>query len=287
MSIPVEVLLPRRWRILRSTYRRDLPSSFAEVPEARRLPLWLALNSKPGEAGRLAAMRYLIDLPNKVFKQLTDDQVFSLLEVLPWLEAMPDPNPRINSFNHHGILYHLPANHGLNMVAIEYPIADEAFMRWAKTGSPEAIKLLCGTLCREANPDEADAILRGDKRVPLVSRSQAEHRAEAFKDLPEAIETAVLLYFAGVKEFISNSYGKVLFDQDDEGDQSSGSTSPTLGWWSVYFSVAADGPFGDIQALYQTSFHSVCLYLVDRIKQQRADELRRRMSSGKFAEHER
>lgn len=286
MPIPVEILLKRRWRIQRRNYRRVLPASLEEVEDARRLPLWRALLSRPGEAGKLAAIRYLLNLPKSVFRLLSDDQAFALIEALPWLEVLPDPAPRIRSFEYHGKTYHFPKPHGMNLVALEYPLADEAFMKWAKTGSEDSALLLCGILCREESADLEASITRGDKRVPILSRSQAAARADHFKKLPEDIRTAVILYFAGVKEFVSNSYGKVLFEQPEEGAQEQ-TTTPSLGWWSVYFSVAADGPFGhDVDIVYQKPFHSVCLYLVDRIRQQKAEALQRKLASKGFGQND-
>lgn len=285
MPIPVEIQLPRRWRIQRSNYRRVLPASLEEVGEARRLPLWQALLSRPGEAGRLAAVRHLLDLPKSVFKKLSDEHAFALLEALPWLEALPNATPFIAQFDYKGQTYYLPKTHGLNLVAIEYPIADEAFGKWAETGSEKSALLLCGALCREGHNDEAMTITRGDKRVPLITKSEALARADHFRDLPENIRTAVILYFAGVKEFIANSYGKVLFEQPDGDGNEAQTTTPTLGWWSVYFSLATDGPFGrDVKSVYQAPFHEVCLYMVDRIRQQKADALRQKLASKGFGQ---
>jgi hypothetical protein len=288
MPIPVEITIPRRWRILRSTYRRVLPASFDEVDEARRLPLWKALCSKPGEAGKLAAIRCLLDLPKPVFNRLSDDQAYELLLAVPWLEALPNPSPRITQFEYKGLVYYLPKTHGLNLMAIEYPIADEAFIKWAETGNQSSALLLCGALCREEEMNAAAVITRGDKRVPLLTKYEAQHRAEHFKDLPEDIRTAVILYFAGVKEFVANSYGKVLFDQPEAGEaKEQTSTTPTLGWWSIYFSLAIDGPFGrDVKLVYQTPFHEVCLHLVDRVRQQKAEAMQRKLSSKGFGHDE-
>jgi|GEM_PF-2004282 len=285
MPIPVEVLLPRRWRIFPRTYRRALPSSFKEVEEARRLPLWKALNSLPGAAGRLAAIRYLLDLPKSVFREFKDEHALALLEAMPWLDVQPSPTPYIKTFRYKGETYHFPNTHGLNFVAIEYPIADEAFIKWAETGNEQSALLLCGALLREENPDQAEAILRGDKRVKLLSKNQAQARAEHFKELPEEIRTAALLYFAGVKQYVAGTYGKILFEQA-EGEDKGGSTTPSLGWWSIYFSLATDGPFGNLQAVHQTPFHDLCLYLVDRVRQQREEEMRRRLASSSFGKEE-
>lgn len=272
------------WPLGRRNYRRDLPGSFDELEESRRLPLWRTLLSAPGAEGQLRAIKFLLKLPPGVFRKISPDQAFSLMEATPWLHSDPSPTPRFKSFRHKGETYYLPAGHGLNMAALEYPIADEAFMAWAGSGSDKHLAMLCGTLCRERNEDESACITRGDKRVPLLSKSEATLRAERFKDLPEHIRTGVVLYFAGVKEFVSNSYGKVLFEQPEEGENAP-STTPNLGWWSIYFNLAVDGPFGrHINEVRQANFHEVCLYLVDRIQQQKQEAIRAALARKSFGE---
>lgn len=285
MPVPIEIECPRRlWR--RRKCRLNLPASWTEVEEARRLPLWRALLSAPGEAGRVAALRVLV--PKSLFREFDGDHVAALLEALPWLVAKPDPKPVLNTFRHRGRDYFFPSAHGMNMVALEYPIADKAFLDYMTTGKPEALRLLCGTLCREEEVEPSAVIRRGDRRVPLLSQSQAEHRAGTFKDLPTEIQSAALLYFAGVKEFVHNSYGKVLFEEpetDEHGNVVQKTTTPSLGWWSLYFSVATEGPFGrDVETVYQNRFHVVCLYLVDRIRQQKDAEMRAKMASSTFGQ---
>lgn len=285
MPVKIELTAPRR-RLFRATYRRSLPASIEEVPEKRRLRLWRALLSAPGEAGRIRALRLLLDLPNRIFRQLDADNIAAMLAALQWLQADPNPVPALTRFRYRGRHYFFPDAHGMNLMAIEYPIADEAFMDYLRTGNPDALRLLCGALLREQEPDEQAAIRRGDRRVPLLTRAQAQHRAEGFKRLPDHIQSACLLYFAGVKEFVHTSYGKVLFedtDTDEQGNPIVKSTSPSLGWWSVYFNVAQDGPFGKIEEVYQTSFHDVCLYLVERIRAQKEMEMKSKLSRTDFA----
>lgn len=281
--MPVEVEIQIGSRL----YRRDLPASWKEVPEARRLLLCRILFRFAGERGRIEALRKLLDVPGKVWRRLTPGHAIALLDALPWLAIRPDPEPWFETFTYRRRRYYLPGAYGMNLVALEYPIADEAFMDYVRTGSPDALRLLCGTLCREAEEEPAAAIRRGDRRVPLLSRPEAEARALRYTQLPMHIQQAVFLYFAGVKEYVNRSYGPILFEQpetDERGNPVQVSTTPTLGWWSVYFSTAADGPFGKLEQLYQTGFHDVCLYLVDRIRAQREMEMRSKLASRGFGE---
>lgn len=282
MPIPVELKYRRWWRW--HTKRRDLPASLEEVPAARRLPLWRALTTARGEAGRVFALRYLLDVKPRVFRRLSVDHVAALLDALPWLQVQPDAKAPFPAFEHGGVTYHLPSDHGMNLVALEFPIADKAFLDYVQHGKPEALLLLCATLCREADPDDAQATLRGDVRVPLLSMSQAKKRAERLAGLDESTMAGVLYYFAGVKEFINQTYGKVLFEEPKDDDDAPAPSAPSLGWWGIYFTVATDGPFGDEDRVHQKRFHTVCMYLVDRIRQQKAAEMKARMQSPDFGQ---
>lgn len=292
MPIPVVIHVPGRWRFLRREYRRELPTSFDEVAEPRRLPLYEDLCSAPGELGRLVGIRNLLRIPKRIFKRLTDDQAAALLDAVPWMKVWPSPKPVFTQFVWKDKTYYLPSSHGMNMCALEYPLADEAFMKWVDTGDKAQSLMLVATICRELNPDADQVTTRGDKRRPLLSRSEASARCKELEGLPDYILDGVTMFFAGMKEFINNSYGKVLFEGADNAAEnsakaSSPNTTPSLGWWGIYFSLATDGPFGrDVKQVYQASFHEVCLYLVDRIKQQKAREMQealRRADFGKEA----
>ena len=281
MATPISIRLPRSvWRMWARTYRRDLPASWTEVDEARRLSLLQILIESPGLVGQVKALRMLLDLPKRIWRRLDAEMVAALLEKCPWLISKPDPRPTFPSFNHNGVTYYLPAAHGLNLVALEYPIADEALLQFAKKG--EGLLLLCGTLCREAEPDQEAATRRGDKRRPLRTRYEAEARAKRLEGLPIHIQIGVLMYFAGVKEYVHKAYGKHLFEQPEDKEPGQPSTTPSLGWWSIYFSLGVEGPFGNLEQVYQTEFHDVCVFLVDRIKAQKAEAMKARLQSNDF-----
>lgn len=284
----IEITVERRflWRLWRKRIRRDLPASWSEVAPARRLPLLRLLYQYPGIAGRVRALRALIDLPKPLFLALDDDQVGVLLDATSWMEAMPSPEVSLAWFDHNKVRYYAPLSHGLNLLGIEYPIADEAFNNFVKTGDMEHLLLLCAVLYREANPDEDSVVRRGDIRTPMLSRWQAEERAKRLSGLANEVTIAIFLYFAGVKQYVHQVYGGVLFEApefDEHGNPVEASTTPNLGWWTLYFSLATDGPFGrNVEEVYQTAFHDICLYLVDRKRQEDRREMQRRMSNPEF-----
>jgi len=284
----VEISIPG-WLFGKTKYRRDLPTKWGEVAPARRLPLVRGLLAGGGLAGRIEALRLLLNIPKHIFLALDDLDVAALLACTEWLDCAPTPEPILLSFEHAGKVYHAPKSHGLNLLALEFPIADEAFGNFVRTGDLDALRLLVGTLYREENPDKAAAERRGDVRVPLLSRWEAEARASRLDGLPSEVATAALLYFAGVKLFVNQAYGKALFaDTEDaekspDGKPAESHTANPIGWWGVYFSLAEDGPFGrNVEEVYQTSFHDVCLYLADRKRTMARMQMQQRMQSPDF-----
>lgn len=284
--IQIRIDLGRRnfWLLGRKSFRRDLPTSFQEVPAARRLVLLRYLIQHPEQAGRIKAMQHLLRIPPRIFKGLNDLDIAALLDLCPWLAITESPAPILPEFTYRRTRYIAPAAHGLNLVGLEYPIADEAFEKYMKTGDIEALNLLIGTLYREQNYNEQAVARRGDERLPLLSRWEAEGRAITLAGAPVETKVSALLYFAGVKQYINKAYGQHLFEQPDDDDAPLvPSTTPGLGWWGVYFNLAIDGPFGrNVEDVYQTSFHDICLYLVERKRQQERSELDRRMNESDF-----
>lgn len=281
MPHAVAITVPGRLRS--RNYRRDLPASWSEVPEARRLPLLCALLQDDTIVGRLRALRIALNLPNSVFNALSEDHVVDLLLACEsWMIIKPDATPRIASFVHGGKEYFLPKPYGFNMVALEYPLADEVFVRFMATGGERDLAILVGTLCREEEVDPALVKTRGDRRVPLLTRWEAEARADDLKNLSPDVAMSVVLFFAGLKEFVHSSYGKVLFEHPEEESDAPPQQSG-LGWWGLYWQVAIDGPYGrHVDQVYQAPFHDVCLHMVERIRIQKEAEAKQRLNSPDF-----
>lgn len=280
--IPV-TLTYRTWYGRTVTKRRDLPASFQEVEQSRRLPLHRALCSAPGEAGRVFGLRYLLNLPARTFRRLSENHIAALLEAVPWMQVQIGVQQPFPSFVHQGTEYFMPSNNGMNLVALEYPIADKSFQDYVANGRKPDLLLLCATLCREKHSNEAEALRRGDNRVPLLSRAEASARAKRLEDVDDAVLVGVLYFFAGIKQFVNQSYGPSLFEKKEGEDEASEpSSGPSLGWWSIYFSVAMEGPFGNLDAVHQTRFHDICLFLIDSIRKQKEAEMRARLASADF-----
>lgn len=285
-KIEITVGSAKPWSLFRrKCYRRDLPSSWGDLQPSRRLSLFRILLSAPEHVAQVAALREILRLPKAAFLGLDAMDIQAMLDAMPWLRMAESAEPILAEFRHRGQMYYAPKSHGLNLVGLEYPIADEAFNQYLASGKKDDLNLLVGTLYREPNPNSEAAISRGDVRIPLLSRWEAEARAIRIAGVDDTVKIAALLYFAGVKKYVHQAYGQHLFEQPEEDEEGNPipATTPSLGWWGVYFNLATDGPFGrNVEEVYQTSFHDICLYLVERKRQQDKIDMERRMKDADY-----
>ncbi len=293
---------PGRWSagIRTSAWRRQLPESWADIPERLRARYY-ALVLADDTLGIRAVLRDLLRLPGWALLAMPATDAGAMLGALAWMKPVADckmlPFPR---FEHRGITYHFPKPKGSNVTCLEYPLADEYYMRFVGSGQgdAEALCLLVATLCREEDTDTAAATRRGDPRIPLNSRAEVEARAKRLTDLPAYLQFATLLYFAGLKEYIYRTYKDWIFDdedieedetQDDEPDdddyeEQEADTEPErkpvdgpdFGWWGIFQDVAEAGLFGNLDTVYHTSLHNVAMWLVRQ--RMRADAQRQQLN---------
>lgn len=184
-----------------------------------------------------------------------------LTETLNWVNLAPSPEPIIPSFDHRGITFHFPKEKFENGRAIEYPIADDFYSDYCESNEKKHLVRLAATICRPESNDFKSIITRGDKRIPLLSREEAIHRAEILKDLPDEILLTVKLFFEGIKQYVHDTYGHWLFPQTNP-EEENGSGGLNFGWWGMYQDVAENGLFGNLQQVYQSLFHDVAIYLI-------------------------
>lgn len=267
------------------TQRRALPSSWDEVPQARLLFCLRHLFALEREVAMPLILADLLRIPVRSLRHFDRDDLAALFYHLEWMKLEAVPVPVIRSFTHKGITYHLPADKFSNGVCMEYPLADEFYGKYLEADKEDksALLKLTATLCREAKTDEAEIQRTGDIRIPLNSRPELEARAMRLEGLPLEYQIAVLLYFAGVKALIHKVYGKVLFDNDEESeaDKPARKKSGTLfGWWGVYMDLAGD--ITKLDKVHQTNFHTTCMYLVKRRREQQEAEMQMRLQSKSF-----
>jgi hypothetical protein len=203
----------------------------------------------------------LLQVKPVVILLMAHDDQCALYEALAWMALNPSATPAVRSFAHRGIAYHLPEENFRNGRAIEYPLADEFYTKFLETNNESDLLKLTATLCREAKDTIAQ---EGDIRVPLTTRSEIEQRAARMKGLPVEYQMATLLYFSGVKALVHKTYGKVLFEQETEGEDVPQKKGSLFGWWGIYMDLAEN--ITNLDKVYQMNFHTVCLMLVKKKK---------------------
>jgi len=269
-TIPIPMLGWKR------TKKGKIPTSWEEA-EGSSLFLLRLLLRYPLQEARLRALRHFLKLKRYHFLAMRNADLTTLVRFLNWMDIGPVDFPVTGKFEQNGITYHLPAKQFRDGTALEYPMADDYYRAWVTTGKLENLRLLTATLARPKV---------GEEREPINARSQVEARAEAFSDLELNVMVAVLMYWTGVKQYIHQTYAGWLFPshQEDETDEEDESLAPKdqgamFGWYGVFMDVAEAGLFGDLKAVHQTNFHTICMYLVKKKKEQM--DMEDRMASAK------
>lgn len=291
--LPVTVTAERKrrtwyaWR-KRRTWKRQLPEQWSEVPERRRRMLYrLALQGHKAEL-----LQRLLRLPRWAIDNIPPEQRAALLNAVAWMEPRADcdhlPWPY---FEHRGRRYYFPKPKGENMTCMEYPLADEYYLRFVQEGDESALLLLVATLCREESNDRERYLAEDDHRVALRSRAEVIERATVLRHLDTELQMAVLLFFAGLKEYVHRVYGQHIFEPDEDEEvenveeveqvekdeeyeaykkrkQADTGGGEGFGWWGALQDVAEAGLFGNMKEVWQASFHEVCMWMVrQRIKE--------------------
>lgn len=277
----LEARIGGNW-LTRRTYRRELPDSWEGVPASRLLFLLrLAFLREPDQA-RSAALDDLLRLPQHALRSIDPMDRVRLEETLHWLKVDTTDKPILPHFDHQGIRYFAPAAGFANGVCCEYAWADEFYGKFAAKQDEQALLMLTATLWREEKTDLSDLVRTGDRRVKLTSRPEIGHRAQILKELPQEIQMTTALYFGGVKARVDKMYGEWLFTkpkQADEGEvkQAKAGKETMFGWWGIFFDVADN--ITNLPIVHQTNFHTLCMYLVKRRKEQRDLEHQMKINS--------
>lgn len=263
----IRITLPRRWWT-NKTYSRELAGAWTDLDDSSRLFCIKTLLAADEMAAKIKILQRLLDLPKGVFFALSDDNLSALVDKLDWMKLEGVAAPIVRHFKWKGKIYHLPKAKFEDGVAIEFPMADRFLEAFTKTGEVADLMKLVGTLAREKMP--TTPIFKKSPRALLLSREDAENRAEILRGLPLETAMSVLLYFVGIKEYIAQNYGQFLFDEDEEDDvniQSATAHFPNFGWWSAYLQIAESGVFGNYEQVLQTNFHRVIMFLIEKRKE--------------------
>lgn len=233
---------------------RHIPAGWDEVGPAAWHLLRLLARHPPGK-GRAKALRELVGLSRREWERLPPDIIEALSSGLEWLDTTPIRKPIRKSFRVGLRSYYLPDEDFLDGQAMAYALADGYFEEAVKPESNEAATTaalrLLATIARPR---------KKLSRAPLRSVEEVEARAERFSRLPPEHVVHAIMYWAGVRMAISESYGTMLFEPSPLDDPTPHNI-PSYGWWSIFQDVAEGGVFGNLQDVERANFHEVCQWL--------------------------
>jgi hypothetical protein len=277
--IKIEVAPARRlwlwpWR---RVWVLHVPEEWAEIPEKKRRRWW-ALAVLHGDRSALVR-ECLRPLPAPVRRLFSEEDRQAIAANLAW--AVPAPNCENLVIDRVRIwlrIFRMPEPKGQNMTALEFAYCNDLYDKYVTSGDVEAATLLAATLWRPMRMWPSERRKAGDDRVGFFASAEAKARVNRMQ--PDMIVQA-LFYFAGFKDLLIKTYGAYLFDAD-EADESAASDEdqdeyannepttpsgesdnyPDFGWWGIMQAVAEVGLFGNMEQVYQTSIHDLCIYLV-------------------------
>lgn len=269
-----------------------IPQSWWEVPERQLLPVLRLLNQPliSAQAAELRILSLLTGIRRSVLGAIRPSDLVAMCSHLSWLYQSAGPSPLMDSFAYMGMIYYLPKPKGENMTCLEFALCEDYYEAATTADDPteaaRAMLLLTATLCRQGQADKEAARAQGDLRVPLTAREEVEVRAERLQHLPPEYVHMALLYWVGTKEYLSDLYGKWLFEKAQSDDDTTDPEDPEpnrknqlFGWWGVYMDVAEKNIFGNLDAVHHTNLHTLCMYLVKQVEQ--GWEMERRMEMQK------
>lgn len=265
MSKPIakiKVTAPNRLfpslKILRRTYTRDIPRSWDDI--APRLRVQVVRHILKNEA--LDAVLLILHLPKSVLNRFTSSDLAAIQEQMPFL-ILEGADNILERFRHRNVEFNLPFKNFENGTAIEYALAESYFNGYIKKGDAADLLKLTATLARPS--------VMGIRLVPKTRQDVERIDAKHLEGLPLEYQTVALMYFAAVKQQIQKNYGKFLFeiDEDDTDFWADAAVSdyPNFGWWATFLGIAQTGVFGNYEAVLQTNFHRIAMFLIEKRKE--------------------
>jgi hypothetical protein len=193
----------RSWNpFRRRRFVLSLPERWDEVSPVSRRQRWARwVLVLPRPAAARAMLRDLI--PRRFRKLLTPMDFAAFAQQLEWTHAEAQceqvPMPH---FSHNGRMYVFPTPKGANVTGVEFALCDDLYRQFSD-GDLDALPVLSAAIWRERDHDTAAALRRGDARVPLSSKEEAELRARWLQEAPPEMQAQALLWFAGLKLYIN------------------------------------------------------------------------------------
>lgn len=265
----------------------EVPTGWIDLGNKRML-WYRALLSGAAEQVRIQVLNTIV--PKRWRRIMQPDDQAALLVNLQWIGLKSDCSILpIETIERAGKVFHMPKVDGGNITCSEFAVCDDRYKKFVDDGDLAALDQLTAIIWREADADIVGANARGDVRVKFHTLDEADARIKSMGGVPGEMQTSAMLYFSGLKSWISRVYGSWIFEQPDEDEDGNeiapvASDGPNFGWWGILQGVAESGVFGTLEQVYQANLHEVCIFLVR--KRQESDRIKAMTPSSNNTDHD-
>ena len=265
----------------------QVPTGWSDLGK-KRMSWYRALIKGDHDQARTRLFKSIV--PGRWRRMMSADDQAGILVNLEWFALKSDcsmlPIERMEIDEH---TYHMPKPDGGNITCAEFAVCDDRYKKFVEDGDLVALDQLTAIIWREIDSDTAAANARGDIRVKFHTLDEADARIKVLGQVPGEMQTSAMLYFSGLKSWISRVYGSWIFEQPDEDEEGNeiapdNSDGPNFGWWGILQGVAESGVFGTLDQVYQANLHEVCIFLVR--KRQESDRIKAMTPSSNSTEHD-
>jgi hypothetical protein len=252
-----------------------IPAGWDEVPDQEIMPLLGLMYEDSRSLQMLTILRRLAPIPPRVWRNLEPAVVHEMVTLLDyWLTIA---RFKVNgSFEHEGIIYHLPASGLTSLTGIEFANAEQLLKQAMAGTDPDTASIdhLVATICRpeKAGINQMDPEYDGDRREKY-NGDIAKRRAVSFKALPMGLRVAILQWYVAEVHRLQKRYSIIWPppDEDDEDDPDSveivkpRNPMAGFGFTGILLDLAKTGAFGDWEKVAFTNIHTLLTFLAKEV----------------------
>jgi hypothetical protein len=257
---------PGKWHRLLYLFKRSIFKGYAPIEYQRKAPeKWDELTEKDilaisranfmlgdKEVKKIYLACHFLNLPFFIFKKMSLSDVNHVYEhINTLLDENTLAKTLVKEFHIRGADFIGPADYGANICFLEFIKADSYYGQFTKSKNLDFLNLLVATLYRPLRDDldEEHIAFNGDMRTPF-NEFHIKERAKKMKRVQLAHRYAILLQYAGLRQWIQNKYPETFRERK----------SSKFGWSGVIVSLAGE-KFGDDDAVANKNIHAIFTHL--------------------------